>query len=260
MAAAPLQFPFQSLRNSLLACFLALLAIPPAAAQSTPPPTPRLKFIPETDLSLGVFGQLTPTRISSLNDDTRESAYVVQKMQGTSPSAGVLGVIHQAFSSWLGYNVNLGYSRFPERYAQGSTTKTKNPYNRPQSTFSQGSIGTNMYELTLAASIQGPGTGRWSTSAQLGAGALFFLPTRNDSPYSVEGRPTLVFGSALNYRLSPHLGLRAEYRGLFYKDPGFYNPNTPVPTSMFLTVTSEPTVSIVYVFGSGNTRHPRQMQ
>ena len=224
------------------------------AAQSAPPPATDPKFTPETDISLGVFGQLTPTRTSLQNDDTRDSSNVLEKMQGASPSAGVLGVVHQAFSLWLGYNVNLGYSRFPEQYAQGSSFETNNPYNRPQSSFSQGSIGTGMYELTLAASVSGPRAGRWSTSAQLGAGALFFVPASNPSPYSVERRPTLVFGSALNYGLSRHLALRAEYRGLFYKDPGFYNPYAPVPTSMFLTVTNEPTISVVYIFGHKSKR------
>ncbi|HEY1743478.1 MAG TPA: hypothetical protein VGG18_09960, partial [Granulicella sp.] len=188
---------------------------------------------------------------------------------GTSPSAGVLGTFHQSLRPWLGYNVNMGYSRFSENYSQGSAyLPTTNQggqvpppplQNNPSSNFSQGSIGTNMYELTVAYAVQGPKTKRFSTFAQLGGGGLYFLPTQDPSPYAEQVRATMVFGVGMNYKLSEHFALRAEYRGLFYKNPDFKNPDAPIPISKLFTVTNEPTLSVVYTFGRGKKKSFVQM-
>jgi opacity protein-like surface antigen len=106
-----------------------------------------------------------------------------------------------------------------------------------------------MYELTAAYALQGPKNNRFNTFAQLGGGTLAFLPTQDPSPYAVQFRAAMVFGAGINYKLSEHLGLRGEYRGLFYKNPDFKN-NGPFPTTKVFTVTNEPTVSIVYTFGA----------
>lgn len=254
MAAPQFAFPSQTLRSLILACTVAWMAGPHIVAQSAPPTITRQMFTPETDISLGISGQLTPTRTSLQYAESLSGPTVSQTTQGTSPSAGVLGVIHQAIYSWLGYNINLGYSRFPERYSRGEASRPTSPTEYPPSSFSQGSIRTNMYELTMAYSIQGPRTERWSTSAQVGAGGLFFLPIHNPSPFAVQCRPAMVFGTGFTYMLSSHLSLRAEYRGLFYKNPTFHNSNTSVPISDFFVVTNEPTVSVVYIFGHKSKR------
>ena len=100
-------------------CLLIFLGVFPAMAQSTTSPNANKKFVPETDISLGVFGQLTPTRAPLKNDAFSSGTSVTQITQGASASAGVVGTIHQAIYPWLGYNVNLGYSRFAERYSSG---------------------------------------------------------------------------------------------------------------------------------------------
>jgi hypothetical protein len=53
----------------------------------------------------------------------------------------------------------------------------------------------------------------------------------------------------MNCKLSKQWGIRAEYRGLFYKNPDWNMNNGPVTTSKLYTVTNEPTLSIVYRFG-----------
>jgi opacity protein-like surface antigen len=62
----------------------------------------------------------------------------------------------------------------------------------------------------------------------------------------------MVFGAGVNYRLTDHLGVRAEYRGLSYKNPDFKDPGL----AKLFTVTSEPVVSIVYRFGKSRTKEP----
>jgi hypothetical protein len=59
----------------------------------------------------------------------------------------------------------------------------------------------------------------------------------------------MVFGVGMSYRLTEHLGLRAEYRGLFYKSPDFAPMRNEVPVTRLFTVTNEPVVSLSYTFG-----------
>jgi hypothetical protein len=56
----------------------------------------------------------------------------------------------------------------------------------------------------------------------------------------------------MNYKLTSHLDLRAEYRGLFYKSPDFTLPpydGFNFPMSRLFTVTNAPAISLVYRFG-----------
>jgi opacity protein-like surface antigen len=239
----------------MTACLFAVVGLQPALAQTVGPPPAKSKFIPSTNLSLGVFGQLTPVRTPISTTPGFDGVGIMQTTQGASPSAGVLATVHQSFKPWLGYNVNFGYSRFTENYSFGSAfisnATTKPPQN---SYFSQLSIGTNMYELTIAPVIQGPKTKHFSTFAQFGGGGLWFLPTQPASLYREQVRAAMVFGAGLNYKLTDHLGMRAEYRGLFYKNPDFAYHSGQAPMSKLFTVTNEPTVSLVYTFGGAKKR------
>ncbi len=106
-----------------------------------------------------------------------------------------------------------------------------------------------MYETTIAYVVQGPKNKKFSTFAQFGGGGLWFLPFTHPEAYNKQVRPAMVFGVGLNYKLSEHLGIRAEYRGLFYKNPDFAYSLTLAPVSKMFTVTNEPTVSVTYTFG-----------
>jgi opacity protein-like surface antigen len=256
LALSQLRFRFPPRRIfPMTACLLAIVGVQPVFAQAVDPPPAKRKFTPSTDFSLGVFGQLTPVRTPIRTTPGFDGVEIMQTTQGVSPSAGVLATVHQSFKPWLGYNLNFGYSRFTENYSYGSAfisnAITKPPQN---SYFSQLSIGTNMYELTIAPVIQGPKTKHFSTFAQFGGGGLWFLPTQAASPYNEQVRAAMVFGAGLNYKLTDHLGVRAEYRGLFYKNPDFAYRSGQAPMSKLFTVTNEPTVSVVYTFGGAKKR------
>jgi opacity protein-like surface antigen len=221
-------------------------------AQLNDAKTPKGNSNSTTDFSLGIFGQFTPARTPSEITPFQNGTAYNQTVQGASSSAGVLATMHQSFSSWLGYNVNFGYSRFSEQYSQGMYFPNPSTPTNPISSFTYGSIGENMFELTGASVVQGPRAKRVETFFQLGGGVLSFLPTQNPSPYWVVFRPVMVFGTGMNYKLSKHWGVRAEYRGLLYKTPSFNGlrgANSNVPTVKLYTITNEPTVSLVYRFG-----------
>lgn len=204
----------------------------------------------DMDLSVGMFGQLTQARIPITSQQDNNGLFTTQQSQSASPSIGVLGTFHQQFTRWLGYNVNVGYTRFTENYSSGfafvpsATSRTALTTN-----FIRGSIGTNLVETTIAGVMQGPRSQRFSTFAQLGGGGLFFFPFTHSDAYSNQIRPAMVFGIGMNYRLTEHLGLKAEYRGLFYKSPDFAPTRNEVPVTRLFTVTNEPVLSLTYTFG-----------
>lgn len=245
------RFPNSFSRRITVAAVLAMTSGALGAQdQTVVAPASKGKSSSAIDVSLGVFGQLTPARTPTETSAFLNGTAYNQTVQGTSPSAGVLATIHQSFRPWLGYNINFGYSRFSEQYSQGMYFPNPSQPTNPISNFTYGSIGTNMYELTGASVVQGPKAKRIDTFAQLGGGILTFLPTQDPSPYAVQSRPTMVFGAGLNYKLSKQWGLRAEYRGLFLKNPDFHGEGaSTVPISKLFTVTNEPTISIVYRFG-----------
>lgn len=234
---------------AVVALLAAILGTQPALTQTTDAQIATKKFTPSMDISLGISGQLTRTRTPTTIAPATNGDYVTQFTQGTSPSAGVLGTFHQSFSRWLGYDVNLGYGRFTENYSLGDGfARNKPPTVQVPSSFSQGSVGTNMYETTIAYVVQGPTARKFDTFAQLGGGGLWFLPNTGLSAYNEQVRPAMLFGVGMNYRLSEHFGIRAEYRGLFYKNPDFAYSMSLAPISKLFTVTSQPTVSVVYNF------------
>jgi opacity protein-like surface antigen len=240
------------------ACSVILIAACPAKAQSPDQKKTQKEFIPETDISIGVSGQLTYTRtpttsVNEMNAGSLSGVFTTQTTQGTSPSPGVLGTLHESFKPWLGYNVNFGYTRFSENYSDGSAfVPAKGSAFPPSSTFTQGSIGTNMYEVTIAEVFEGPRTRRFNIFGQFGGGGLFFLPSENASQARQQTRPAMIFGVGMNFKLTSHLDFRAEYRGLFYKSPDFNLPpygQGNFPITRLFTVTSQPAISVVYSFG-----------
>jgi hypothetical protein len=247
-------FPNSFFRRITVAAFLAMTSGALGAQdQTVVTPTSKGKSSSAIDVSLGVFGQLTPAQTPTETSVFLNGTAYDQTVQGTSPSAGVLTTIHQSFRPWLGYNINFGYSRFSEQYSQGMYFPNPTTPTNPISSFSYGSIGENMYELTGAYLVQGPRARHVDTFFQLGGGVLSFLPTQDPSPYWVEFRPVMVFGTGINYRFSNHWALRGEYRGLFYKNPSFSGIRTAdsdVPTVKLYTITHEPTISLVYRFGA----------
>ena len=181
-----------------------------------------------------------------------------QTTQGTAPSAGGLATFHQSFKPWLGYNANFGFTRFTEHYSNGIQFVPNSASGlQPSSSFVRGAVRTNMYEATVASIIEGPRTKRFRTFAQFGGGGLFFDPLSSKTGTKQQTRPAMLLGVGANFKLTEHLDLRAEYRGLFYKSPDFNlldidpgnSSTSQFPMTRLFTVTSTPAVSLVYRFG-----------
>jgi opacity protein-like surface antigen len=238
---------------------LVVLAAHASFAQNDEQTQKHRKFEPSTDVSIGTEADLTATRMPTFTHVYSLSGTgITQVMQSAAPSAGVFGSFHQSFTPWLGYNVHFGFTRFTEHYSNAQESILTPTTTVPaSSSFIRGNLRTNMYDLTVSSAIEGPRTKRISTFTEVGGGGLFFTPLSTETGASRQTRPALVFGVGANFKLSPKLDLRAEYRGLFYKSPDFNLTDiTPgvtgtnqFPMTRLFTVTSTPEVSLVYHFG-----------
>ena len=207
------------------------------------------------ELSLGTFAQVTGSRNPGTTTDDGTETVSRQMSQSATPSAGVLGSVRQSFGPWLGYTANVGYTRFTENYTSGEViTASSAPFGVEGASFARGSILTNAVELTGSYLVHAR-RGRYTPFAQLGGGMLAFIPDAPGQPVSYVYRGTGLFGVGLSYRVDARVELRAEYRGLFYKSPGFRYGQTgaavgpAVPVSERYTVGQEPTLSVTYRFG-----------
>lgn len=207
-----------------------------ALAQSAPKASPSRV---ETSVSLGVAAQLTTTRVAIL-------PFGSSSTQALDPSLALLGTIRQSVTPWFGYTASFGYARTTE-VNTGVLGYNASPYF---------AIPSNVYETSLSYHLQNHLSPRLTGFVDLGAGAMTFLPihrgadARNFVPHansalvpSVTFRPLGIASAGIDYRFTPHLALRAEYRGLLYKYPDFGGS-----VGRAITLSSQPTVSLVYRF------------
>lgn len=82
-----------------------------------------------------------------------------------------------------------------------------------------------------------------------GAGAIVFDPTGNPGGFvpgaTTQSRATFVYGGGVDWNLTQHLALRAEYRGFVYERPDF---NLAALHSGAVTNTAQPSAGIVFRF------------
>ncbi|MBW4040259.1 MAG: hypothetical protein HIU91_15660 [Acidobacteria bacterium] len=185
------------------------------------------------------MAQLTASRINDTSTNLTT--------QSLSPSAGVFTTFRQSFKPWLGYSVNLGYTRSTYRYSISPPTGFTG-------ITSGASIPSHMYEVSISYIAQKHLTNHLTVFGEAGAGTMAFaarnrvgsIPARGSNAFRPEG----IAGFGVDYRLPHGLGLRAQYRGLFLKYP---YPGDDLPTKL-KTVISEPNLSLTYTFGRSGHR------
>ena len=212
-----------------------------AAATATKAPVAARHKV-ETTVSLGGSPQLTATRI----ENVPSGGFITQSLH---PSANIVTTFRQSFKPWLGYSVNIGYTRASEHNTDDAGAELEGA----RSNFY---VPNNVWELSLSHVAQVHLTHRLTGFTDEGAGFLAFQPAKRGStttiPYpggccTIVGtnfRPLVVFGTGVDYHFDPRWSLRAEYRGLLYKFAD-YGQNLP----KLITLTSEPAVSLTYTFG-----------
>ncbi len=154
------------------------------------------------------------------------------RQQGTE-TGGVLIGYRYNLSSWLAGEANYGYAR------------------NTQSLFGSlpARVQANVHEVTGSAVVKLPRFANLQPFVLAGGGALIFDPTGNAggtfSGATWQAKGAFLYGGGADYRLTNHLALRAEYRGLVYKAPSF---NLASLNTDKFTHVAQPSAGIVFRF------------
>ena len=225
----------------LLSSFLLVLFFNVAVAQNAPGPQPNI--FKTMDFSIGVVGYFAETR-DPVNASSGVTSSTNQHALSETPAPGVVAGFHQQWSRFLGYRVDLGYTRtdFNYFFEHVSTPFALNDLNN-------GTIRSDIYEGSASYELQGPRTRRLSTFASVGAAILSFVPTDKSQPDSYVFRPAGVGGLGVDFHLTPKLELRSQYRGLFFQSPDFRYHDGPIPVVVRHEYSSEIVLGLAYRFG-----------
>jgi opacity protein-like surface antigen len=203
-------FP-KSIAPGLLLVAMAVLAGAAAQAQSV---SGALK---NDDVSVDGLYQFTQTVSGNGITDT------------PSKSGGAEAAFRHSFHWWLGYEGAYTYTRYHESY-------TDVPFG----------VQHNQHEFSGSYFVHGP-TVFVQPFALVGVSAVLQAPSLNGGqnvPHQWE--PGINFGVGANLPLlTSHLGLRFEYRGVYYKAPDFGQAD--LQTGSY-RVTSEPMVGAYFHF------------
>jgi len=127
--------------------------------------------------------------------------------QSATNSGGVLGSYRFFFNRNHGVEANYGYSLNTQSYGLANS-----------------SVGVKSYshEISAAYVFRFP-LKRWTPFALAGVGGLVFDP--KDAPgLSSQTRAAFVYGGGADFRLTNHIFVRGEYRGLVYNSPTYDIP------------------------------------
>jgi len=153
------------------------------------------KALHNDEVSIGGFYQLTSDASGNGITDT------------ASKSLGGEASFRHSYHWWMGYDAAYDYARFTEYYT-GQIFGYQH----------------NMHAFSGSYYVHGPvrvlGIQPFAVG---GISAVVFSPTLNGGQnVSWQARPGANFGAGINYALlSSHIGLRLQYRGLYYKAPDF---------------------------------------
>lgn len=127
-------------------------------------------------------------------------------------------------------------------------------------------IQSKIQELTGAAVLTPGSNHRVRPYLLAGAGAVFFHPANNSlntilgiannlGVSANETRPAFVYGGGVDFGITRYMALRAEYRGLLFKSPGFDLSGFNIPGlsslglgSSNLTHMAQPAFGVVWRF------------
>ncbi len=182
---------------------------------------PKEKF----DVGVGGFYQVTNAANGNfIRDDTTESG-------------GGLFSFRQPYRPWLGYEVNVGYTKFYEAYNKGVVK-----------------VESNVTDLSFSYLFQSPTIYGVQPYLSLGGGIIVFSPiagtlidlnspTTKSLPSQLV--PEFAYNFGLNYPIFSRLGVRGGLRGLKYKTPDFHQFSIDTKT---LRTTLEPNITVYYRF------------
>lgn len=119
-------------------------------------------------------------------------------------SGGVLGSYRYFFSAHHGVEGDYGYALNTQTYGLAGETQGVKTYSHEVS-------GAYVFRMPM---------NKVTPFALAGVGALVFDP-KDFAGASTQTRAAFVYGAGLDFNMSHHLFMRAEYRGFVYNSPTF---------------------------------------
>ena len=124
--------------------------------------------------------------------------------QTATNSGGVLASYRYFFTNHHGVEVNYGYALNTQAYAL-----TSGPLG----------VKSRTHEASAAYVLRFP-MKRWSPFVLAGVGGLVFDP--QDAPgANTQARAGFVYGGGADFKITRHVFMRAEYRGIVYNSPTY---------------------------------------
>jgi hypothetical protein len=204
----------KSVFATLLLCAVPALLVSSAHAQ---------KALKNDDISVDGFAEFTQTVSGNGITDA------------TSKAGGGAASFRHSFHWWLGYEAGYEFTRYHENYTGVA--------GYPGQVFG---VQHNQHEFSGSYYVHGP-TVFVQPFAVVGVSAVVLSPSLNGGQnVSWQARPGINFGLGANVPiLTSHIGLRVEYRGVYYKAPDF--GETYLTTNAY-RVTSEPMAGVYIKF------------
>jgi opacity protein-like surface antigen len=153
----------------------------------------------------------------------------------TTGSLAVRASYADFFSKQFGVEASYAYTKNSQDYLVGGMETAT-----VRTTFNQFTVAIE-YRIPLHVDKLHP-------YALLGTGSVQFRPTgaiSNPSGAAPENRGTFVYGAGIDFDLTPRIGMKAEYRGLWYTAPDFSLTNLVVSARTHL---AEPSIGAYYRF------------
>jgi len=211
MSSVPRPLCVRSLVFCLAASLTALLATPAAHAQATTGTSALDRQLERIDFGVGGVGIFTK--------DVSGTNYRGQNVDhNTSNTFGALVEIRYTKSPWVGGEFNVGYARYTHNFTTTGQVST------PPSFIPFLSAQTNSFEFTLGYLAHPPhpihGLQPFFGG---GYGLLYFHPTSGGGEgLPNQGAGTFYYTGGVEKLVTPHFGVRAQFRQLFYLSPDFY--------------------------------------
>ncbi len=179
------------------------------------------KVLRNDEASVGGFYQFTSTASGNGISDT------------ASKSLGGEASFRHSFHWWLGYEASYDYTRFSDFYS-GQAFGYQH----------------NLHQFNGDYYLHGPKAFGIQPFAVAGVSGVVFSPTLNggqNTPWQI--RPGANFGAGINYPLlTSHLGVRLQYRGVYYEAPDFSPNGLPALSTNSYRLTSEPLAGVYIRF------------
>lgn len=196
------------------------------------------------------MGQSTgfASHFSKLDATFSGIANFTQSSSGNNPSTGYK--ISQSASGASGGMLTMRYTRSPWFGLEGNykfTRVTEHYTNVQFITPSDFSAQTNVSEITFGYVAHIPSFLNFKPFASAGVGTTVFKPTyKGGQSLPTQARMTTYVGAGVDDPIfTPHIGLRFQVRGLFYKAPDF---GTTYLVTNARTISWEPALGIYFHF------------